>query len=81
MQDEPFKKVIERLDRMGSTPDFYSGGPGFKSQPGDRLSWPILTEVSLQCLHENTKILSKITPLSLFLSQLPFDAIKVQSEI
>lgn len=38
VQDEPFKKVIERLDRMGSTPDFYSGCRDFISQPGDRLS-------------------------------------------
>jgi hypothetical protein len=28
----------ERLDRVANTPTSHSGGPGFKSRPGDRLS-------------------------------------------
>jgi hypothetical protein len=30
-------KRTERLGRAVSTPASYSGGPGFKSRPGDRL--------------------------------------------
>jgi hypothetical protein len=38
-----FKKMLhgstEHCSRAVNTPASYSGGPGFKSRPGDRLSW------------------------------------------
>jgi hypothetical protein len=33
--------IIERRSRVVSTPASYSGGPEFKSRPGDRLSWQV----------------------------------------
>jgi hypothetical protein len=35
---EYLKHKIERRARVDSTPALYSGGPGFKSRPGDRLT-------------------------------------------
>jgi hypothetical protein len=32
------KNVIKRRDRVVNTPASYSGGPGLKSQSGDRLT-------------------------------------------
>jgi hypothetical protein len=40
-----YTKSTERRAPVGSTPASYSGGSGFKSRPGDRLSWHRLLAV------------------------------------
>jgi hypothetical protein len=61
------REVIERLARMDNASSSYAGGPGFISQPEGWLSWLRFLFIPFR---KNTKILSKITPLSCFFHSL-----------
>jgi hypothetical protein len=51
--------ITERRGRVVSTPASYSGGPGLKSRPGDRLSWQEAFRDFSQSLQANTEIMTQ----------------------